>query len=70
MRMAQIYFREHSKRAGRRWISLGGALSLLLMAVVTVLVSEALYQWEKYDGMQAAVTSCRDGDSERGYCGP
>jgi hypothetical protein len=68
--MAQIYFREHSKRTGRGWFAAGGALSLLIMAVLTVLLSEALYQWETHDGMQAAVTPCRDGHPERGYCGP
>jgi hypothetical protein len=68
MRMAQIYFREHSKRAGRRWFAAAGALSLLTMAVLTVLLSEALY--EKHDGMQAAFMPCRDGNPENGSCGP
>jgi hypothetical protein len=53
--MAQIYFHAYRKRTNRSsWIALGTALSLLLMAVVTVLVSEAIYEPTNPDGRLAS----------------
>jgi hypothetical protein len=52
-----------------RGLNQAAAIGFFLLAILGVLMGEAIYELANYEGGQAGFTPCRHGPSHHGYCG-